>query len=159
MYPKSLSAEESLEMVKEKLFDDPAGNTCTEPKFISQQEGQRIVKTAKDWEGTEYVYGGATKKGADCSGTTWSIYKEAGFPYSIKYRPSSQFSRNPQFKPAPNNEPQEGDVGWWNGHVVIYAGNGGIWTATHTGGKPYKKDFLHKWVRRKGAVKWYRYCK
>ncbi len=130
-----------------------------EPQFISEAEGQKIVKAASTWEGTKYVFGGTTKDGADCSGTTLSIYKQAGFPYEGKYRQTSQLSHNPHFKPSPNNTPQAGDIGWWSGHVVIYSGNNQIWTATHTGGPPYKLDLLRTWVKNRGPVKWYRYCR
>jgi cell wall-associated NlpC family hydrolase len=128
-------------------------------QFITQDEGTHIAKIASKWSETPYLYGGTTKKGADCSGSTWAIYGEAGYPYDIKYRPSVQFHLNPRFQPVPDNLPQAGDVGWWNGHVVIYAGNGEIWTAYHTGGPKFAKDMLHKWVKRKGPVKWYRYRK
>ena len=127
--------------------------------LITQQEGCKIVKAASTWAQTPYEWGGTTKKGADCSGTTWAIYKEAGYPYESKYRPSSQFPLNPRFRPAPDNVPQEGDVGWWIGHVVIYAGNGDIWTAHRSMGPAYSRENLQKWVRRRGPVKWYRFLK
>jgi cell wall-associated NlpC family hydrolase len=127
--------------------------------LITEKEGQHIVKIASRWAQTPYVWGGTTKTGADCSGTTWAIYREAGYTYESKYRPSSQFPLNPRFRKAPDNTPQEGDVGWWIGHVAIYAGNSEIWTAHRTAGPAYSKETLQKWVKRRGPVKWYRYLK
>jgi len=125
--------------------------------LISSGQGRQIVRTASAWADTPYVFGGITKTGADCSGTTYQIFKEAGFPYDRSYRPSSQFSKNPKFKQVSVTSIQEGDVVWWSGHVAIYAGNGEIWTATHSGGPGYRKDSLKSWEARRGQPKWYRY--
>lgn len=127
--------------------------------FITNVEGKRIVAEARNWVDTKYVYGGITKSGADCSGSTWAIYAGAGFPYDAKYRPSSQLAHNPKFKLVPNSIPQEGDVAWWPGHVAIYAGDGMIYTAHNTGGPAYSRVSLAMWVKsRKGLQpKWYRY--
>ena len=61
-------------------------------RFISATQGWKIALVAKEWAkantpyGTgKYAGGGAVKGekgGADCSGATWKIYKEAGFPYN-----------------------------------------------------------------------------
>lgn len=82
--------------------------------------------------------GGKPKSGADCSGSTWTIYKDSGmeFPYS----PTATFERNPKFKPV-QGDPQVGDIVLFPGHMVIFdpkAATGiNAWTARHTGGKPY----------------------
>lgn len=109
------------------------GSAESNKNLISSEQGKQIVKVASTWAKTPYVYGGMAKKGADCSGSTYQILKEAGFPYDRQFRSSSQFSKNPKFNQLTENSPQEGDVAWWSGHVAIYAGNGEIWTATHTG--------------------------
>jgi cell wall-associated NlpC family hydrolase len=133
-----------------------AETTESKNNLISSEQGKLIIKVASTWAKTPYVYGGMAKKGADCSGSTYQIYKEAGFPYDRQYRSSSQFSNNPKFKQLTENFPQEGDVAWWSGHVAIYAGNGEIWTATHTGGPAYHKDSLRSWEAKRGKPKWYR---
>lgn len=71
-------------------------NTAAKPdkpkatgRFVTASEGQKIVQVAKSWVGTPYasigsIYSGGKsvkKLGADCSGSVWSIYKEAGFPF------------------------------------------------------------------------------
>jgi RHS repeat-associated protein len=130
-------------------------------EFISAEEGQQIVDVAKSWVGTAYVFGGKSKGGADCSGSTWAIYREAGFPY--KYLPSASFPNSPSFRPSPDNVPQVGDIGRWNGHMVIYdpnAPNGNnVWTAHRTGGPPYGVDQFEKYNKIYGAVTWHRYYK
>jgi hypothetical protein len=51
---------------------------------ISPEEGQQIVAEAATWKDTPYDARGANSiKGVlgDCSGSTFQIYKAAGFPY------------------------------------------------------------------------------
>ncbi len=38
-----------------------------------------IVKNAKTWLGTPYLYGGENKSGADCSGFVLSVYRLCGY--------------------------------------------------------------------------------
>ncbi len=127
---------------------------------ISADEGQKIVDESRNWKGVEYVLGGKTKDGADCSGSTWSIYQNAGFGY--KYSSTATFSGNPKFKPVPDNIPQVGDVGLYPGHVLIFDPNAGkgknVWTAYQPGGKPYGASNTKYWES-KGNVQWYRYDK
>jgi len=131
-------------------------------ELVSLSEGQTIVDVAKTWQGVPYFPNGGDKSSrdqADCSGSTWKIYGEAGFPYP--YSPSDNFSRNPKFSPAPNNVPQVGDVGQWNGHVLIYdpnAGNGNNSWSARKPGVPYGPAHW-QWWSGKGPVTWYRYNK
>ena len=101
-------------------------------RFITPEEGQKIVAVARTWIGTPYSQmGGNSKKGkfADCSGSTHAIYEEAGFPYP--HQSTKAFAdyaaKTDRFKPAPGNAPQVGDVGYWRnakeGHMVIYDPN------------------------------------
>jgi hypothetical protein len=56
-------------------------------------------------------------------------------PYD--YLNSPAFSNSPYFRPSPNNSPQVGDVGQWNGHLLIYDSNAGgkndAWSARRPG--------------------------
>ena len=124
-------------------------------RFITPNEGQRIAQFAKTWAETPYGTGkykgpGAVKGkngGADCSGATWAIYKEAGFPYG-DYLDTVRFvnlvATDTHFIAAWLKDvvgadadfvkgkhffkevfmPQVGDIGWWHngkaGHVLIY---------------------------------------
>jgi cell wall-associated NlpC family hydrolase len=116
---------------------------------------------AKSWEGTYYIFGGKSRDGADCSGSTWAIYKEAGFLY--KYLPSASFPNSPNFRPSPDNVPQVGDIGRWNGHMAIYDPNApdgkNVWTAHRTGGPPYGSYNFERYNKIYGTVTWYRYYK
>lgn len=122
--------------------------------FISPTEGQRIARAAKSWEDTpygtgKYAGGGAVKKeGADCSGATWKIYKEAGFPYGGYFNTvrfvnliatdshfivawlkdlvgsEANFVKGTHFFKKVS-QPQVGDIGWWKGHMAIYDNTAG----------------------------------
>jgi RHS repeat-associated protein len=97
-------------------FIDPFGL-----ELISFEEGQRIADIARKWKGTPYYPGGgkiSSRDKADCSGATWKIYEEAKFPFD--YSQSKEFPQNKRFKPSLGNIPQPGDVGQWDGHVLIY---------------------------------------
>lgn len=135
-------------------------------RFISPEEGEIIVRVAKSFAGVPYFDDGganSTREKADCSGAVWLIYNEAGFP--TDYKTSGNFPKNPKFKPAPNNTPQSGDVGWWKGHVLIYDGNAGklksgqmanAWSARNNK-HPFGPVPTKWWSDEKGPVKWYRY--
>jgi RHS repeat-associated protein len=132
--------------------------------FITLEEGQQIVDSAKEWEDTPYNSTPGSNRwkstGADCSGSTWAIYHDAGYDYSyLKYGTTAMFSSNPLFKKSPNNSPQVGDVGLYSGHMVIYDPNAGknrnVWSAHHTNGPPYGPG-RSSWY---GTPTWYRYYK
>ena len=145
------------------IFADPWGL-----RLISPAEGELIVRVASDYEGVPYYDGGgprSTRQKADCSGAVWLIYNEAGFP--TNYNATAAFPKNPKFKPAPNNTPQAGDVGWWNGHVLIYDAHAGktktgqianAWSARNNK-HPFGRVPTSWWSDVKGPVKWYRYDK
>ena len=134
-------------------------------RFITATEGWKIALVAKGWRDTPYApqekagkrvagsekYAGGNPvkgEGADCSGSVWAIYKEAGFPYG-PYANTAMFVNRVAtdadliaawlknlvgidadfvkgrhfFKKV--TMPQVGDIGWWNGHVAIYDNNVG----------------------------------
>ena len=123
-------------------------------RFIAPTEGQRIARVAAGWKGTpygtgKYAGGGAVKnEGADCSGATWKIYAEAGFPYGGYFNTvrfvnliatdshfivawlkdlvgsDADFVKGKHFFKKVLT-PQVGDIGWWNGHMAIYDNNAG----------------------------------
>lgn len=104
------------------------GKECVLGRFITEQEGWKIVEAARDWEGTPYsAVGAASVKGVkgDCSGTTNKSYIEAGFPYP--YQTTGAFAayaqKSNQFRKIdPDKTPlQAGDILLWPGHMAIYA--------------------------------------
>lgn len=145
-------------------FIDPLGLV-----LLTAEEGQKIVDKAREWIGVPYYEGGGPKSSrekADCSGSTWQIYKEAGFDYD--YSSSSTFPKNPSFKKVTDNIPQQGDVGWWNGHMLIYDANAANIPgapkdanalSARNGTKPFSAVPISWWTKPKGDVTWYRYDK
>jgi RHS repeat-associated protein len=153
------------------VFNDPVNLVDWDGlRYLTAKEGQKIANEAKTWTGTPYYSGGGAKstKGtegkADCSGSVWGIYRNAGYPYA--YKASADFPSSPNFRPAPDNKPQVGDVAWWNGHVAIYDPNAAnaegapkdsvLWSARRAG-KPFGPAPLKWWTESKGPVKYYRH--
>lgn len=104
------------------------GKECTIGEFITEAEGWKIIEVAATWEGTEYKGIGAASERrvkGDCSGTTYKIYGEAGFPYP--YQPTFAFAgyaaKSHQFREidVKSTPMQVGDVLLWPGHMAIYA--------------------------------------
>ncbi|GAA5175536.1 hypothetical protein GCM10025771_07970 [Niveibacterium umoris] len=104
------------------------GKECTVGRYLSEAEGWKIVEVAATWEGTPYqMVGARSEKGivGDCSGTTFKIYTEAGFPYG--YRMTADFvayvTETNRFREIdPATQPmQAGDVLFWTGHMAIFA--------------------------------------
>ena len=98
----------------------------SDPGDITPEQGKAIVKAAAAWEGTPYALVGIASRqgtGGDCSGSTWQIYKAAGFDY--EYQPTGSFPgyaiRSRHFREVPASEAkQEGDILYWSGHMAIY---------------------------------------
>lgn len=133
-------------------YVDPLGLWALTP---DQQAA--VAAAAKDWSNSNvpYVFGGSSKKGADCSGSVSSIFDQAGIPLGRKQ--SQQFKQSP-FEPVPAGALLEvGDVGVYPGHVVIYGGDTGVgkdvWSASHTNG-PAFGPANSAWY---GTPVWYRY--
>jgi cell wall-associated NlpC family hydrolase len=147
---------------------------------LTREEGQKIVDQAKTWEGTPYLSSGSGKdsvKGAqgkaDCSGSTYYIYVDAGYPYGKDYMHTRAFqtyvqSEESSFIEIPDiQSAQPGDILFWPGHIAIYAEfpeeenrvtfgrKDNMWTAR----RPGKNYCSHPWETfRGGAVpKVYRY--
>ncbi|CAN7571146.1 hypothetical protein [Acidovorax sp. Leaf78] len=150
---------------------------------ITANEALPLIKEAATWKGTTYALrGSASTKGGsgDCSGTTFLIYREAGFPY--EYQTSGTFpayaQRSGLFRLLTATEAvQPGDVLSWPNHMAIYAGsalqkedattqrvnaNGKNWTqhndiftATRPNGPAYMPASLRYW--RPDPPKVYRY--
>ena len=78
--------------------------------------------------GKPYVYAGAGPDSFDCSGLTMMAWAAAGV--SMGHNSESQYA---QFPKVPMNQLQPGDIVWTPGHVGIYAGNGAVIHAPHTG--------------------------
>lgn len=90
-------------------------------------EGEEVVETAKEYDGTAYRLGGASRSGIDCSGLTMLVYEEFGITL-----PHSMTRQYDEGSTVPKGQEQPGDLVFFDeyddgiSHVGIYAGNGKI---------------------------------
>jgi hypothetical protein len=119
---------------------------------LSPEDGARIAGKAEAWAGTMYapsntLYAGPNAKqgtAADCSGSVWAIYGQAGLPY--KYESSAAFASAaaslaiPFRQLDPSEAPQPGDVVVYaSGHMSTVAsidsatGETMVWSAHRAG--------------------------
>lgn len=93
--------------------------------------GNAIVSTAYGYIGSNYVYGGSSPSGFDCSGFTSYIYNQYGI--SLNRTAAGQYSNG---TPVSRSELQPGDLVMFGKsgitHVAIYAGDGTIVHAANT---------------------------
>lgn len=138
------------------------GKLCMVGRFLTESEGEKILKVAATWVGTPYeLVGSNSQKGkkGDCSGTTNKIYAEAGFFYP--YQTSSSFAgfskKTSRFREIdPEKVPmQSGDVLLWPGHMAIYAKFNGDESKRNTGivnkGVSVENDMYTAFNQRTGA--------
>jgi peptidoglycan DL-endopeptidase CwlO len=102
---------------------------------ISAAQGARALRIASLQRGIPYVWGGTTRRGFDCSGLTQYVFARMGkriprvaqaqYNWSIKLRPRMQRKGDLVFFGAPRNV----------GHMGMYAGNGYMIVAPHTGAR------------------------
>ena len=112
----------------------------TKSSSKSSATGAEIVKYAKKYLGSKYVYGGSSPSGFDCSGFTSYVYKHFG--YSLSRTSSGQASNG---KSVSKSNLQQGDIVCFarsSGSKKI--GNVGIYIG---GGK-----FIHAANSRKGVI-------
>ncbi|MEZ0581163.1 C40 family peptidase [Nocardioides sp. MH1] len=93
--------------------------------------GQQAVDLASREAGDPYVYGAAGPDAFDCSGLTMYVYSQLGV--SLPHSAAAQAAMA-----QPVSDPQPGDLVFFGGsggvyHVAIYAGDGMIWHAPHSG--------------------------
>ncbi|WP_080903728.1 C40 family peptidase [Parabacteroides sp. Marseille-P3160] len=118
------------------------------PVLLSRQFGLPIApgdnielyEAASTWLGTPHRYGGNSKKGIDCSGFVWVIFKEV---YGLSLASSSQGMLSSNCKMIAKTDLQEGDLvffktgrrkGRTTNHVGIYLKDGKfVHTSTSNG--------------------------
>ena len=118
-------------------------------------DGNDIVSEAKQHIGVDYVFGGTTPNGFDCSGFVRYVYKQAGI--SLPRSSSDQYDVG---KSVSKNDLEPGDLVFFSGtyksgisHAGIYVGsnkfisasssqgvkidtlNSGYWGSKYTGAK------------------------
>ena len=88
-----------------------------------------VLGIAATLAGIDYVYGGTTPAGFDCSGFTMYIFDKIGVSLPRTAEQQRQFS-------TPVSDPQPGDLVFFGApasHMGIYAGDGMMWDSPRTG--------------------------
>ena len=93
--------------------------TWSAPSNGGSATGQAICDFARQFEGCDYVYGGTTPDGFDCSGFTQFVF--ANFGYDINRTASAQ-AYNGEY--VSRDDLQAGDLLIFNGHAGLYLGDG-----------------------------------
>ena len=111
----------------------------------SSSSGSAIVDTAKSYLGVNYVYGGASPSGFDCSGFTMYVYQQFG--YSLPHTATGQWQSGLGTRVWSIGALQPGDLVFFNdpsrnagkacSHAGIYIGDG---------------QFIHSSSSRSGGV-------
>lgn len=152
---------------------------------ISHTEALKITTEAATWDGTPYSLRGpdsVKSVAGDCSGSTFQIYRDAGFPYA--YQQAAAFQayavHSGLFRQLGVGEAmQDGDILSWSNHMALYATfkdapakaktqrvnahgktwtqENDIWTASHPNGAAYGPAALKFW--RPDPPKIFRYQK
>jgi cell wall-associated NlpC family hydrolase len=93
-------------------------------------ERHRVVRVALRQVGVPYVWGGASRRGFDCSGLVRYVYQRFGV--SLPHYTFSQFERGTW---VPRRALAPGDLVFFHGldHVGLYVGGGRVVHAPHTG--------------------------
>lgn len=95
--------------------------------------GDAAVAEAAQFAGVPYVYGGSSPSGFDCSGYVQYVYRHVGV--SLPRTADEQYHAVAHIS---HSSAEPGDLifftdGGYAYHVAIYAGDGTIWDAAHTG--------------------------
>jgi cell wall-associated NlpC family hydrolase len=91
-----------------------------------------LLKDASSYIGSNYVLGGTTHKGIDCSGLVMAVYNKLGFKVS-QHDATWQGKNIPGVRTSVKNLRPGDIVAWKDGsHIAIYAGNGEIIEAANT---------------------------
>lgn len=96
----------------------PASATRTLPRTRAD-----LVRSAEQFLGLQYLWGGLSVWGYDCSGLTWAVYRAHGI--TIPRDADAQFAAG---TPVPLSAALPGDLLFYEhpivGHVAIYVGHG-----------------------------------
>lgn len=93
-------------------------------------DGEKIVNDAKKYLGVQYVWGGSSPSGFDCSGFVQYVYKET---LGIQL-PRTTYDQVNCGRAVSQSELKPGDLVFpHSGHVQIYVGNGQVIHAPQTG--------------------------
>ena len=116
----------------EGVLNVPQGDVRTTPPAGG---GGAVLGEAKQFLGLPYLWAGTSAYGFDCSGLTYSIYREFGITLA---RDAADQAR--EGTPVATTDLRAGDLlffaaGGLVHHVAVYAGNGMMLDAPETGGR------------------------
>ena len=113
------------------VFDKVTNAQSTTDYGLSGNKGSDAVDLASTFMGTPYVWGGESPKGFDCSGLVQYVYKQLGV--DLPRHSSDQAKAG---VPVAIADLKKGDLVFFGSpvdHVGIYAGDGKMVVAPHTG--------------------------
>ena len=88
----------------------------------------RLVAKVASQKGVWYKWGGESPKGFDCSGLVQWAYGKLGIKMPRTSGPQAHMGTRTSIKNL-----RAGDLVAHPGHIAVYAGNGMMWEAPHTG--------------------------
>jgi gamma-D-glutamyl-L-lysine dipeptidyl-peptidase len=111
-------------------------NAALGPPRDGPVSGSAIVRTAREFLGLPYLWGGTSGFGFDCSGLVYAVYARYGV-----YLPRDAADQQHAGTPVSVNDLQPGDLLFFAGrggkgpadHVAIYVGDGRVIDSPYTG--------------------------
>jgi cell wall-associated NlpC family hydrolase len=115
------------------------GGSSTGPVNATDLRARLVAKVASQ-KGVDYQWGGESpKSGFDCSGLVQWAYGKLGIKMPRVSGQQAHMGRK-----APISKLRPGDLVAHPGHIAVYAGNGMMWEAPHTGAQvrlvPVRRD-------------------
>jgi cell wall-associated NlpC family hydrolase len=128
--PQRAAAAVSRSVTRKALSAPKATNPAPAPSSGG------VLGIAASLAGIDYVYGGTTPAGFDCSGYTQYVFNKVGISLPRTAEEQRQAA-------TPVSNPQPGDLVFFGSpafHVGFYAGNGMMWDSPRTGKTTGKHD-------------------
>lgn len=124
------------------------------PKAI---KNKKLYEFIEEWKGTKYQFGGLSKRGIDCSGLVYLVFRDA-YDKQIPRNTSQQLE---MIKRKYEGQLKEGDLVFFDydgkkfSHVGIYLQNGYYFHASTSKGVMVAKlrdPFTYKYFSRGGSI-------